>query len=74
MQEMSTKIYPVIVSSVTVGALRTMLAWGQFVAQFGWHLVMLLLTVGEFRENGPREGWTFQMDVNEIIFPSTIIV
>jgi hypothetical protein len=50
-----------------------MLAWGQFVARFGWHLV-ILLTVDEFRENGLREGWTFQMDVNEIIFPCTVIV
>lgn len=42
MQELSTKNYRVIVCFMTVRALRTMLAWGQFVARLGWHLVMLL--------------------------------
>jgi hypothetical protein len=69
-QEMSTKIYRIIVSSVTVWALRTMVIWGQFVARFGWHLVMLLTC--EFRGNEPKEGLTFCMDVNEIIFPSAV--
>jgi hypothetical protein len=45
----------------------------QFVARFGWHLLMLL-TFGEFRENEPREGRTILMVVNEIIFPSAIII
>jgi hypothetical protein len=72
-QEMSTNIYRVSLSSVTVRALITMLAWGQFVGRFRWHLVMLL-TFGAFWENEPREGRTFLMDVNEIILPSAAVI